>query len=398
MAAPASATSEAAALDPRTRRRSLTAIIACISIYGIVLGLTSPLLSLLLEARGIERTIIGLNAATPALAMLVIAPLGPVIFVRTGFRFGMLLCLLVEGGVLLLFPLFTELWAWFGLRFLLGASGALLFIAAETWINQIALEATRGRVVAIYVTAISAGLALGPLIIQLFGVDGWMPFLVGGGVVAAALLPLAATGDAAPELGGRASFGVLGFIAGAPTLAAAVLLFGFVMMSQLNLLPVYGVRHGLDTGTAAMMLMAVTLGNIALQGPIGWACDRFARQRMLLFCGLAVLAGSLLLPIAMGAGVWFWLLLFAWGGCGFGLYTVAMTILGERYRGGDLVMANAAFSVLWGISQLVGPPMSGWAMDLWDPEGLPATFALASLAFVLVWFARSAGPWRRPEA
>ncbi len=402
MDAPGSATSEAAGsgpgLGPAQRRRSLAAIIACISIYGVVLGLTSPLLSLILEARGVDSTIIGLNAATPALAMLLVSPFTPAIIRAVGFRLAILASLAVEGVVLLLFPAFPGLIAWFGLRFILGGSGVLLFIAAETWINQVASEATRGRVVAIYVTAVAAGLALGPLIVALAGIEGWAPFLIGAAVVGVSMLPLAAAGNVAPSMDGRASFGVLGFVRRAPTLTGAVIFFGFLIMSQLNLLPVYGVRHAMDAGTAAAMLMARTLGNVILQAPIGWAADRFERQRVLLLCALVVLAGSLLLPLAIRGGPWLWVLLFVWGGFGFGIYTVAMTILGERFRGGELVTANAAFSVLWALAQLVGPPLSGWAMDLWDPEGLPAVFALAALAFVALWLLRARGPWRRPKA
>ena len=113
MDAPGSATSEAAGPDPARRRRGLAAIIACIAIYGVVLGLTSPLLSLILEARGIDSTIIGLNAATPALAMLLIAPFAPAIIQRAGFRLAILASLAIEGVVLLLFPAFPGLAAWF---------------------------------------------------------------------------------------------------------------------------------------------------------------------------------------------------------------------------------------------------------------------------------------------
>ncbi len=389
---------EAPGLTRGERRRSLAAIITTIAVYGVTLGLTSPLISLILESRGVERAIIGMNAAVPALAVLLVSPLVPRMIRALGYRRVIAFALVVEVAVLLLFPALDDLAVWFVLRFVLGASGALLFIAAESWINQLAEDTTRGRVVSMYVMAASAGLALGPVIIGFAGIEGWPPFLIGAGVILASIVPLLLAGDTAPAIERGSSFGVLGFVKQAPTLAGAVMLFAFVIMTQFSLLPVYGVQLGMDDGAAARLLVVLTLGNVVLQIAIGWALDRYDRYLVLLFCGLSVVAGSLLLPLAVHHGAWLWPLLFFWGGLGSGVYTVAMTLLGQRFRGADLVTANAAFSVLWGIAHLAGPPTAGWAMDVWNPEGLPGTLALAGLAFVLLWCARQWGPWRRPKA
>ncbi|MEE8246136.1 MAG: MFS transporter, partial [Alphaproteobacteria bacterium] len=153
---------EAPGLTRGERRRGLAAIITTIAVYGVTLGLISPLISLILESRTVERAIIGMNAAVPALAVLLVSPLVPRMIRALGYRRVIMLALVVEVAVLLLFPALDDLAVWFVLRFVLGASGALLFIAAESWINQLAEDTTRGRVVSIYVMAISAGLALGP--------------------------------------------------------------------------------------------------------------------------------------------------------------------------------------------------------------------------------------------
>ena len=49
--------------------------------------------------------------------------------------------------VFLLIPVFPNVYAWFPLRFIIGAAGALQKLADEVWVNQIAGERTRGRVV-----------------------------------------------------------------------------------------------------------------------------------------------------------------------------------------------------------------------------------------------------------
>uniref|UniRef100_UPI0013D393F4 MFS transporter n=1 Tax=Klebsiella pneumoniae TaxID=573 RepID=UPI0013D393F4 len=62
------------------------------------------------------------------------------------------------------FLVVEPLWAWFPLRFVFGASLAVLFVLSEYWINAVAPEARRGLVLGIYATALSLGFAAGPQI------------------------------------------------------------------------------------------------------------------------------------------------------------------------------------------------------------------------------------------
>ena len=66
-----------APLTPTERRRSLIAVIACISVVGMGLGVSIPLLALLMERSGVPASLIGLNTAMPALATFVFTPFIP---------------------------------------------------------------------------------------------------------------------------------------------------------------------------------------------------------------------------------------------------------------------------------------------------------------------------------
>ena len=59
-----------------------------------------------------------------------------------------------------------------------------------------------------------------------------------------------------------------------------------------------------------------------------------------------------------------------WGGVASGIYPVALSMAGDRFRGGDLVSVNAAMIVAYGLGALMGPPLGGAAMDLRNPQGL----------------------------
>ena len=366
------------------RYRSLAAAIACVSVFAVTTAFVSPLISLILESRGASRTVIGAMASVPALAIVVTSPFVPKLVVWLGIQRFIVVCIIFEFALLLLLPIFDSITSWFVIRALMGASGAGLFIASETWINEVALERSRGRVIAVYAMIISGSFALGPLVIPFAGIKGWAPFLVGAVFIALAALPLFWAGRLSPTLQGKSSFGVFAFLFIAPTLAAGIWVSAFKEMAIGALLPVYGVRTGLTDGEAAMMLTAAAVGALLFQFPLGWLIDKVNRYGVLIGCAIVGALGIALLPTMVSAGgVWLWVGLCAWGGIFSGVYTASMAIVGQRFRGQELVTANAALGFLWGLGALMGPTTAGVAMDIWDPNGLPGTIVVLTALFVL---------------
>jgi MFS family permease len=381
--APRASAAEALPLTAAERHRSLAAAIASIAVFGIGVGFAMPLLSLLLEARGTDTGITGLNAAGAYLGVIV-GPLStPLLVRRFGIRAFLIGCLCLDIVLFLAMKLFDGIAAWFLLRIGLGLVGSSLFTATEAWINMLASDAGRGRILGLYAASLAAGFAAGPLLLQLTGIAGWTPFLAGAALSAVAALPLLALGDLAGGLGREPSAPALGFFRKAPFIMLAVALYGVFEATTFALLPVWGVRVGLTQSDAAATLSAIGLGSLALQIPIGWLSDHLPRRVVLRLCGVAALAGALLLPLLAASP---WLLfpaLVLWGGSAGGIYPVALAMAGARFRGAELMGANAALIIAYGLGSLVGPGLAGAAMDVWNPQGLLAALALLFAGFSL---------------
>lgn len=370
-------------LNPAERRLSLAAAIAAVAIFGIGIGFTTPLFSLLLDARGTQASLTGLNAAAGYVGVILGPLFTPKLVRRLGIRPFLLACLGLDILIFLAMKALDALGPWFALRFLLGIAGSSVFTASEAWINLLAGDERRGRIVGAYAAALAAGFALGPLLLALTGIDGWTPFLTGAAVTALAALPLIAVGRLASRLGREPSGGALAIFAKAPLLVATVALYGVFESGALSLLPIWGVREGLGRAAAAGLLTAIGAGAIALQLPIGWLSDKIARRSVLRLCALAGLTGALLIPLASRAGeAAIFATVLLWGGLAAGIYPVALAMAGARFRGAELVSANAALITAYGLGSLLGPSLGGVAMDLWNPQGLPATFALLFAVFL----------------
>ena len=365
---------------PGERRRSLIAVTASLTVLSLIHGLTMPLLALVLEAQGVEKSLIGLSSATQAVAVFAIAPFMPRWIARFGLARLMIGSMLMTIVVFLLLPVFPNVYAWFPLRFLLGVSGSLLWIGGEAWVNQIVGDNARGRVVAFYTAALSAGMAIGPYVLVHTGTEGWPPFLAAAALIAIAGAPLLFAADVAPDVSGTPSVRLPAFLVLAPAALLLNCVYAATDMAFLTFLPIYTLDLGLGEAASLTLLTIAGVGGVVFQLPMGWLADRVDRHILVIVSVLLVIAGAAAMPFVVALETWNMIFMFVFGGMFASLYTFALVLLGERFRGADLASASVVFGVMWGVGSVAGPPIGGAGMELLEPHGLPivigAAFAL----------------------
>ncbi len=385
-------------LTPAQRRRSLTAVILHMLGIGLTMGVTIPLTALVLERWGTDTWLIGVVAGMPAAAILLFMPFFPRVIARLGTLPSMYWGCALGIVAILLHPLFPSVGAWALLRFLIGAGMALPWLVGETWINAVALEASRGRVIAIYGAALFAGFAVGPLLLEGVGVEGWPPFVLAAGSVAVAVVPLLLARRLAPPMPAKPVLRLREVVWAAPTVAMAALVAGTLENAYYALLPLYALRNALSQALSLHLLTVLLVGGIALQFPIGWLADRGDRHLTLGALGVLSGLGALLLPLTLGNDLLLGILVFVLGGAVLAFYTVGLALLGQRFRAADLAVANATFIMLYESGSFLGPGIAGGAMDLWEPNGLIGAVTVISLLFAALAFSRAGerAPQRLP--
>ena len=356
----------------RLTRGNLAGIIgaiACTAIFALTIGLTYPLLAFILEAQGYDETAIGINAAMTPLGILLASPLVP----RAAQRFGAwqvaVACLFINAGLLLLIGSTQHYGAYLALRFLLGVADCGVFVISETWINQLAPRAVRGRIVGLYATALSTGFAAGPLILSGTGVEGFAPFAIAALLCAAAVPVVLAIRRLTPDVTREAAASPWTFLRLAPTLLLAVAVFALWDAALLSLFPLFGLDYGLTASFITLAIAVSVLGNTFLQIPIGWIADKTSRRGVLIVSAIFAAGGAALLPALTEKASLLLIVLFFWGSAAGGLYTMAMAELGDRFSGAQLVAGNAAFAVAFGLGGLIGAPLTGATMALAGPDG-----------------------------
>ncbi|MGX1098284.1 MFS transporter [Amorphus sp. MBR-141] len=363
---------------------AIAAAIASMAAVGLSISLGLPLLSLVLESRGVSTTMIGLNSAVGGIASLLVPLAVPAAVSWFGTARVAIAALAVMAVTFPFFYLVDAFWAWFPLRFVFFAAATTAFAVGEFWINALAPDGKRGLAIGIYATVLSLGFAAGPAILGLVGTQGATPFLIGTAIFLVALVPMALARNQAPRGLSRPKTKVVTFLVVAPAAIFAVMAFGAVESGGLALLPLYGLELGFTPREAALLVSAMALGNVVTQIPLGLLADRVDRRVLLLVCALVGVGGALAMPLAAGDLAILLALLFVWGGMTGGLYTVGLTHLGARFSGTDLAAANSAFVMMYAAGMLVGPAIMGIGLDLWPPNGLPVAVAGFFAAYAIL--------------
>jgi MFS family permease len=367
---------------------NLIAAIAAITVFGFALGLMFPLLSLIMEKNGISPEVIGYNTAMQPLGIVLSGFVVPQAVRRWSARNVVIGAALLCAVIMLAYPFFPITPWWFLFRIVQGFAISTLFSVSEAWVVRFAGGEYRSRILALYTGVLSVSFAGGPAIIVWTGIDGALPFAIGAVVLIAATAPIFLLKDDHPdEDDASVAMSITSFAPKAPILLIAVGMFAIIDAANLGFLPVYGVKKGMDRELASLALTAFIIGNSVLQFPIGWLADHMSKRTVMAGCGIVTAIGSALIPWSFASWL-LWPVLLVTGAASAGIYTVALSELGDRFTGTELVSGTASFATMWGFGALLGALVAGWAFQGFGPDGLPYTIAALFAVFIVAMAAR----------
>lgn len=364
-------------------RRLLFVLCVASSGWAFSFGLSVPLAALWLEQHGSSQKLIGLNSSAYYLGVAVASLVLPALMRRPGRRC-VVAGMIVDGLTTALFPFGVSVPIWLGLRLVAGAATALSLIPMETLVNQHAPPEKRATDFGLYAFCVALGIGLGALVgVPLYPLAPHLAFALGGGVALASAalvwwgLPpqeIAEEQNTTSTLSFSANFLSYGTAWTQGVLEAGM----FTFLSGYLLALGYS-----ETGVSGF-LGAMFLGVIAFQIPLAQLADRFGRTRMLLGCHVVVLGGVVVLPWLLGP-VGLGASLFIVGACCAALYPLGLAVLGERVPPAAMGRANAWYLASNCAGSLLGPVLTGAAMDWFGRRALFAVAAGAVIVVVGVW-------------
>ena len=82
----------------------------------------------------------------------------------------------------------------------------------------------------------------------------------------------------------------------------------------------------------------------------------------------------------------------------YGLYSIGLAMLSQRFRGADIVAANAGFVIIFEAANLMGPSIAGVLLDINVRLGLPIFMISMGLFYLVIsWIRRHASQSNEAE-
>ncbi len=385
--------------------RADTTASAALKIWALLLGmgamlagngLQSSLLGLRAESEGFGGGVTGLMMSGFYVGFLAGSMLTPVLLRNVGHvrTFGALASL--ASIAILIHSLYVDPIVWTAMRFLTGLSFAGLYVVTESWLNHTVPNALRGSILALYWVIGYLGLAAGQLLLNAAPPETSALFILCSIVISFALVPILLTATPQPDVSTPQSVSVLSLVRKAPLGAIGCFATGIGQGVILGMAPVYASRLGLSVGEVSIFMIALVMGGVVLQWPLGKLSDLFDRRKVILVIAITAALASLLVQAV--AGVSFAALLLAcalMGGLVLSLYPIFLAYTNDWLEPNQMVAASGTLVLLFGAGAILGPSGAGYLMSLYGPEGFAAYLALVHLgiaAFTIYRMTRRSAP------
>ncbi len=359
-------------------------------------GLQSSLLGLRAESEGFGDAITGLMMSGFYVGFLAGSLITPVLLRNVGHvrTFGALASL--ASIAILVHGLYVSPGVWTAMRFVTGLSFAGLYVVTESWLNHSVSNNLRGSILALYWVIGYLGLAGGQLMLNAAPPDTAELFILCSIVISFALVPILVTSTPQPDATTPQSASITFLVRKAPLGAIGCFVTGIAQGVILGMAPVYASKLGLSVGEVSVFMIAMVMGGVVLQWPLGKLSDLFDRRVVILGIAIAAALASLLMQGL--AGVSFIALLLAcalMGGLVLSLYPIFLAYTNDWLEPNQMVAASGTLVMIFGAGAILGPSGAGWAMSFFGPEGFAAYLALIHIgisAFAIYRMTRRAAP------
>jgi MFS family permease len=347
-------------------------------------GLLGTLLGVRATFEGFGTTVTGLLMSAYFLGFLAGSTLTPGLVARVGHVrvFGALASL--ASSAVLIHAVQVDPVTWTAMRILFGFCYAGLYVVAESWLNEISTNRTRGQILSIYMIISMGGMAIGQGLLNTADPESTRLFIVISVLVSVALVPMLLSGVSTPPIRPAAGMPIRELYRISPLGIVGMMVGVAAWASFFSMGAVYAAQIGLSVAEISAFMAAMLIGAVVLQWPIGRLSDIFDRRTVFAITALLVAVASGLIAFAEdGPRLWLYLAAALFGGVAVPLYSLAVAHTNDYLEPHQIVAASGTLVLMAGIGATTGPIGAALLMDWIGPDGLLLWCALTSTGISL---------------
>ena len=171
----------------------------------------------------------------------------------------------------------------------------------------------------------------------------------------------------------------------APTIESACIVAGGVDLALISLVPaIVALSPGAEPILALALVRAMALDTMLLQYPIAILADRYGLRKVNIIITTAGLLFCSFIPLFLHSILIAIMVAFLGAGLVYGLYSIGLAMLSQRFRGAEIVAANAGFVIIFGAANLMVPSIAGVLLDINIRLCLPIFMISMSLIYLVI--------------
>jgi MFS family permease len=285
---------------------------------------------------------------------------------------------------------------WIIMRSSTGFCFAGLYVVAESWLNGLATNTFRGRLLAMYNVVTIGAYGAGQLLVFNFDARTLTGFAFAAVISSLAVIPVVMSEQAAtPTVENHTHITLRELARIVPTGAGTILLVGLAHGGMLGMAVIYATREGLSVGRVGILIAAIQLGGMALTWPISSASDDIDRRIIGLLSTLAVIILGLVMLTQSPSSWATTALLFAIGGFSFPLYAVGGAYTNDWVSPEQMGAAASQLVTLYGLGAMIGPLVAAPFLDIIGTQGF--AWSIISLhGLILLFLIYRIRAWHAP--
>lgn len=286
-------------------------------------------------------------------------------------------------AIMLLYPTWTDPWAWGIARIFIGFCFSGVYVTAESWLNNAASNDNRGKALSLYMIVQMMGIVSAQGLMIVADPGGFILFIIPSILVSISFAPILLSISPTPAFDTTKPMTLLQIYHTSPLGCVGMFLLGGVFSAQFGMGAVYGGKAGLSVGQISAFVSAFYIGALIVQYPLGWLSDRMDRRLLILVSSAGMAVGAV---VAMIFGKVLVILLaaaFVVGGLSNPLYSLLIAYTNDFLQREDMPAAAGGLIFINGLGAVAGPLIIGWIMGLMGPRGFFLYIALLGAAMAL---------------
>ena len=299
-----------------------------------------------------------------------------IIFIATSIQ-GFCIAIMLE----FLNPIYLAFWF-----FILGMMGGLTWMTMDTWVNVVSNNSNRGKSIGIYNSSVTTGLAMGPLVVGLFGISDRGPLIICLLLIFLKIGVLISIKKyvnqvSIPDQSTKMKFSII-FIS--PFIFLAIFFAGIEDSAFLSLFPAFMINDFFSEKQIGIYIFVGGIFGVLCQPFVGALTDHFNKRLLVFALLLAHVSWLILLKFSNSNEILIIIALMISGFASTSLYTVTLAYLGERINVSDIAFATSLFIIIYEIGEYIGPIIVGFNMNFFGNAGFTNTlliFAFFSIIF-----------------